>query len=84
MTKDEVIAFFGNASKVGRACGLTHQAVLAWRTVPEAWQFQLERMTSGQLKADCPLPPYALGIAARDLPEGRWPRTPVEVSNEPD
>mgnify|MGYP007031428280 CR=1 FL=1 len=27
----------------------------------------------------------ALGIAARDLPEGRWPRTPaVEVADEPD
>ena len=84
MTRDEVFQFFGNASKVSRACGLTHSAVLAWRVVPQQWQFQLERMTGGQLKADCPLPPYALGIAARDLPEGRWPRTPVEVADEPD
>ena len=85
MTRDEVFAFFGNASKVSRACGLTHSAVLAWRDVPQQWQFQLERMTGGQLKADGPLPPYALGIAARDLPEGRWPRTPaVEVADEPD
>jgi len=83
MTKSEVIAFFGNPMKVARACGLTHQAVLAWREVPQQWQFQLERMTDGALVADCPLPPYALGIAARDLPEGRWPRTPVETPHEP-
>ena len=85
MTKDEVIGFFGNANKVARACGITRSAVEAWQGVPEKWQFQLERMTGGQLKADCPLPPYALGIAALDLPQGRWPRTPaVEVSDEPD
>lgn len=85
MTKDEVLSYFGNASKVSRALGLTHAAVLAWREVPHQWQFQLERMTGGELVADCPLPPYALGIAARDLPEGRWPRTPaVETEHEPD
>ena len=84
MTKDEVIAYFGNASKVSRACGITHSAVLAWRDVPQQWQFQLERMTDGALVADCPLPPYALGIAARDLPERRWPRTPVETPHESD
>lgn len=87
MTRDEVIAYFGNANKVARACGLTHQAVQAWREVPQMWQFQLERMTGGELVADCPLPSYALGITARDLPEGRWPgkRTvAVEVPHEPD
>jgi hypothetical protein len=78
MTRDEVVAFFGNASKVSRALGLTHAAVLAWREVPQQWQFQLEKMTRGQLKADCPLPSYAMGLAARDLPEGRWPRTPIK------
>lgn len=66
MKKSEVIALFGNVQRVARALGLTTQAVSAWRedNVPAAHQFQLERMTNGVLVANCPLPPWALGLAA--------------------
>ena len=93
MKKSDVIALFGNAQRVARALGLTTQAVSAWRedNVPAAHQFQLERMTNHVLVADCPLPPWAMGLAAikgaithppQVVSEGAFET--VEVTHEPD
>ena len=92
MKKSQVIQLFGNAQRVARALGLTTQAVSAWRedNVPAAHQFQLERMTNSVLVADCPLPPWALGLAAikgaitqpQVASEGAFET--VEVTHEPD
>ena len=57
MTKDEVIARFGSASKAAKALGLSSQAVLQWRAVPLHWQIVLEQMTNGELKAELPSGP---------------------------
>ena len=93
MKKSEVIQLFGNAQRVARALGLTTQAVSAWRedNVPSGPQIQLERMTNKVLVADCPLPPWALGLAAikgaithppQVASEGAFET--VEVTYEPD
>ena len=93
MKKSEAIQLFGNAQRVARSLGLTTQAVSAWRedNVPWVHQFQLERMTNKVLVANCPLPPWALGLAAikgavthppQVASEGAFET--VEVTHEPD
>ena len=48
-----VVDFFGSKKKVASALGITPSAVTMWGVdVPELRQYQLERQTSGALKAD--------------------------------
>lgn len=50
-TKD-AIRFFGTQAELARALGITRQSIKSWgETVPLARQYQIERMTSGKLRA---------------------------------
>jgi hypothetical protein len=53
MTKQEVIEFFGSASKTGRALKITRQAVYDWPDiVPLKSQWRIELITRGALKSE--------------------------------
>ena len=53
MTYDEVLRFYGNQTKIGAALGLKQSAVSAWHgVVPPHYQFQIEIITNGLLRAD--------------------------------
>ena len=61
MKRDEVTAYFGTQERLAELLGITRQAVSAWGdTVPQRWQYHIERLTAGQFKPDNPLPQYAL------------------------
>jgi DNA-binding transcriptional regulator YdaS (Cro superfamily) len=51
MDKQTVVKHFGSQEKVARALGISQAAVSGWRAVPLLRQLQLERITSGELKA---------------------------------
>ena len=52
MTKQEAVTHFGSVAKLAEALGITTQAIYDWpETVPQLRQFQLERITGGQLTA---------------------------------
>lgn len=53
MTKKDVIKWFGSEKAVADALGLWPQAVYKWpEQIPKLRQFQIERLTKGELKAD--------------------------------
>lgn len=53
MRKQDVIHHFGSVGAVAGVLGITSQAVSMWPdTVPLMRQYELERLTHGQLKAD--------------------------------
>ena len=52
MEADQVFEFFGGQRATARALGITVQSVHAWaeRGVPELRQYQIERLSGGQLR----------------------------------
>jgi molybdenum-dependent DNA-binding transcriptional regulator ModE len=52
MTKSQAIKHFGSISALAKALGVTYEAVRQWEEVPELRQYQIERLTAGDLKAD--------------------------------
>ena len=52
MTKSQAIKYFGSISALAKALGVTYEAVRQWQEVPELRQYQIERLTGGDLKAD--------------------------------
>lgn len=53
---DEVIERFGTQVRLAAALGITQSTVSSWKgTVPPRYQFQLEVLTRGDLKADAHL-----------------------------
>lgn len=53
MNKDEAIRYYGSASALARAIGVTPAAIFHWgERVPPLRQIQLERLTCGRLAAD--------------------------------
>ena len=54
MKKSEVLEHFGTMEKVAEALGITRMAVSQWPGdhVPMRRQYELERVTKGELKAD--------------------------------
>ncbi|GLO23531.1 Cro/CI family transcriptional regulator [Pseudomonas putida] len=52
MTKSQAIKHFGSISALAKALGVTYEAVRQWQEVPELRQYQIERLTRGDLKAD--------------------------------
>lgn len=66
MRKEDVIHHFGSVGAVASALGITSQAVSLWpETVPLGRQYQVERLTDGQLKAGSPKPTAKLNEAQR-------------------
>lgn len=52
MKRQTAIDYFGSIPSLARALGITYEAVRQWGDeVPELRQFQLEKITSGKLKA---------------------------------
>jgi DNA-binding transcriptional regulator YdaS (Cro superfamily) len=52
MTKKQAVKHFGSVSALARAIGVTYEAVRQWGdSIPELRQYQIESVTSGQLKA---------------------------------
>lgn len=57
MTKQEALAHFGTVAKLAKALGISTQAIYDWpEKVPALRQFQIERITNGQLQAEDPVP----------------------------
>lgn len=54
MKKHDVLEHFGGVVKTAQNLGITSQAVSMWSSVPLGRQFQIERITGGELKADRP------------------------------
>jgi len=58
MTYDEVIRRFGTQVRLAAVLGITQPTVSAWeKQVPARYQFQIEVLTHGELKADAALLP---------------------------
>jgi hypothetical protein len=53
MTKGQAINHFGSVAGLAQALGVRVQAVYQWQQIPLLRQMQLEKLTSGQLVADC-------------------------------
>jgi len=51
MTKTQAIKHFGSVSALAKALSVTYEAVRQWDDVPELRQYQIERITKGELKA---------------------------------
>lgn len=68
MTYDEVIKRFGTQVRLAAVLGITQSTVSAWgRVVPKLYQFQIEVLTHGELKADRSLIPERIdGDRRRD------------------
>lgn len=57
MNKADAVNHYGSATQLAKALGITLQAIGQWGSeVPLLRQYQLERLTGGQLKADTPKP----------------------------
>jgi len=53
MTKHDAINYFGSATELARALGITKASISQWGVyVPPLRAFQIERMTDGKLKAN--------------------------------
>lgn len=53
MNYQQVIRHFGTQVKTAAALGITQSTVSAWRgTVPARYQYQIEVITDGKLRAD--------------------------------
>jgi hypothetical protein len=54
MTYNQVIAKFGTQVKLAAALGITQGTVSPWRKagIPPRWQYHLEVITDGALRAD--------------------------------
>jgi len=54
MTRNQILKHFGSGAAVGRALGISRQAVDQWRHfgVPLKTQFKIERKTKGKLKVN--------------------------------
>lgn len=53
MTFDEALRYFGTQARMARAVGVSRAAILKWTDgVPLLRQYQLERVTGGDLVAD--------------------------------
>lgn len=52
MTKSQAIKHFGSISALAKALGVTYEAVRQWGEVPELRQYQIEKLTGGDLRAD--------------------------------
>lgn len=56
MTYDEALSRFGTQTALADALGITQSTVSAWRrTVPARYQYQLEVITAGELRAERPI-----------------------------
>ena len=53
MTKVEAVKHFGGIAPLADALHVRYQAVYQWREIPMRRQYEIERLTDGQLKADC-------------------------------
>lgn len=52
MRKEDAIRYFGNATKLARALGISKQAISKWGDdVPEGRDYQIEVLTGGALRA---------------------------------
>jgi hypothetical protein len=61
MTYDEVIERFGTQARLASILGITQSTVSLWKkVVPARYQFQIEVLTHGELKADRALIPVAI------------------------
>ena len=53
MTYDDVIKHFGTQTKLAAALGITQGTVSGWcRVIPARYQYQIEIITGGELRAD--------------------------------
>lgn len=53
MKKLDAIAYFKSASKLAKALGISRMSVSKWaEEIPQRRAFEIERITSGVLKAD--------------------------------
>jgi hypothetical protein len=53
MTYADVLKFFGTQTAIAAALGITQPTVWSWRgVVPKQYQYQLEVITAGALRAD--------------------------------
>jgi hypothetical protein len=53
MTYNEVLDHFGTQVKLAAALNITQPTISAWnKVVPMRWQYQIEVITDGHLKAD--------------------------------
>ncbi|MCH7419613.1 Cro/CI family transcriptional regulator [Pseudomonas mosselii] len=52
MTKSQAIQHYGSISALAKALGVSYEAIRQWSVVPELRQYQLERITNGELKAE--------------------------------
>lgn len=56
MTYHQIDAYFGGCSAAAKSIGIKNkQTVHAWKSkarIPTLWQLEIERLTSGRLKAD--------------------------------
>lgn len=60
MKKADVVAHFGNQTKVANALGISHVAVSKWGDdIPLLRAYQIERITNGALKAEPKRQPVA-------------------------
>ncbi len=51
MLKKDVVKYYGSDNKTGKALGISHQAVGAWRKViPYKRALKIESLTNGELK----------------------------------
>lgn len=58
MSYDEVIRRFGTQVRLASLLGITQPTISAWKgKVPARYQFQIEVLTHGELKADAELIP---------------------------
>ena len=56
MTYDEAIGHFGTQVKLAEALGIAQPTVSCWnREIPPPYQYQLEVITRGKLRADAEL-----------------------------
>ncbi|MET2896685.1 Cro/CI family transcriptional regulator [Vibrio rotiferianus] len=53
MKTKSVISYFGSAAALGKKLGISRQSVSKWgEDVPPRRAFEIERLTSGELKAE--------------------------------
>ena len=67
MTYDQVIKRFGTQIRLAAVLGITQPTISAWgKVVPARYQFQLEVLTNGELRADRALVPTQYNRRASD------------------